>query len=459
MRIALAPGESLFRDEEDDDENHKPQQERDPGSRLCLFPMIRNSTKTTQQQQTSSPSKSSSNHSSLLDSHKLPMAFAHAALDSPHDLIVVNPTAFGTHIPNHVTMETAQLVQAVANIDSEDWARRFTSHYVLWPRVETEFSTDTAPPPLAPLATAMANDVTRPGSIAQRTVLSYGSSGETDDNVLFGAVARATVAQALAMPDIVANNHHSHDNNNNDQDAIILDNYGLLGLVAHRLLSQQSSSSGGHTAQRPAITLSILEINNEHDLFDLLSAKPFDPKNKVQLRHSTTATTTAQQTGSMVLLGLADVIVTDVKQVGRCVRRALAAATHKKRSLECGHVLAVLKVWTHQTAGSLNDVLDQSPAHGGSNNKYTVVQFLQIAQTSPVTTLSNGTTGAIIRHNAFVRQSITALGSVLRGTLLKEAGNDNSMVSSFRDSMLTQVLQRSIDPLNMWMGALLFWPM
>ena len=49
------------------------------------------------------------------------------------DVVVVNPTAFGRYIPSQVTMETAKLVAQVANISSEDWARLYEFHHVMWP--------------------------------------------------------------------------------------------------------------------------------------------------------------------------------------------------------------------------------------------------------------------------------------------------------------------------------------
>ena len=39
----------------------------------------------------------------------------------PRDMVVVNPSAFGTHLPSSVTLETAKLVAQVAHIPSEDW--------------------------------------------------------------------------------------------------------------------------------------------------------------------------------------------------------------------------------------------------------------------------------------------------------------------------------------------------
>lgn len=55
----------------------------------------------------------------------------------PRDVVVVNPTAFGRNIPSLVTMETAKLVAQVANISSEDWARLYEFHHVMWPQSQS----------------------------------------------------------------------------------------------------------------------------------------------------------------------------------------------------------------------------------------------------------------------------------------------------------------------------------
>lgn len=52
---------------------------------------------------------------------------------SPHDMVVVKPSAFGKVIPSTFTMETARLVAQVAHISSEDWARLYEFNHVMWP--------------------------------------------------------------------------------------------------------------------------------------------------------------------------------------------------------------------------------------------------------------------------------------------------------------------------------------
>jgi chromosome segregation ATPase len=52
---------------------------------------------------------------------------------APRNMVVVNPSAFGKFIPSQVTMDTARLVAQVAHISSEDWARLYEFHHVMWP--------------------------------------------------------------------------------------------------------------------------------------------------------------------------------------------------------------------------------------------------------------------------------------------------------------------------------------
>lgn len=65
-------------------------------SKLCLFPLVL---------------ETPSNPKGLLS--PISATIRQAAQESTKDLIVVNPSAFGKHIPGHVTLETAKLVAQV----------------------------------------------------------------------------------------------------------------------------------------------------------------------------------------------------------------------------------------------------------------------------------------------------------------------------------------------------------
>lgn len=85
----------------------------DPDKR-CLFPHLKNAPDPQQ-----------------LPSHATPLI--RRPPKTPRDMVVVNPSAFGKFIPTEVTMETARLVAQVAHISSEDWARLYQFHHVMWP--------------------------------------------------------------------------------------------------------------------------------------------------------------------------------------------------------------------------------------------------------------------------------------------------------------------------------------
>jgi hypothetical protein len=74
---------------ENNENNEKP-------SKLCLFPLVL---------------ETPSNPKGLLS--PISATIRQAAHESTKDLVVVNPSAFGKHIPGHVTLETAKLVAQV----------------------------------------------------------------------------------------------------------------------------------------------------------------------------------------------------------------------------------------------------------------------------------------------------------------------------------------------------------
>ncbi|KAL3934082.1 MAG: hypothetical protein SGBAC_010121 [Bacillariaceae sp.] len=78
----------------------------------------------------------------------------------PQNVVVVNPSAFGKHIPSHVTLETARLVSRAT--DTSDWARLYNLHHVVWP-----------------------------------TEATYGSSEQTNDQTSIDSLSRAIAQDAM----------------------------------------------------------------------------------------------------------------------------------------------------------------------------------------------------------------------------------------------------------------------
>lgn len=350
--------------------------------KICLFPLLRKHDEAT----------------AILSTSEAALSPTSATLQSAghtRELIVVNPTAFGKLIPSKVTMETARLVAQMANV--EDWARSFRFQQVMWPGNELQA--------LQNLTQAMVNDVMAPGSIASRTILAIGSDAASKSTLLFGSVGTQSIARVLATT--------AHDLTPSD----VLSRYGLIGIAVSQLLDQMPSHA--------IVTLSVLEIAPDDVLHDLLAARPFSSSSRLQFRYSNSTNAMSESGGGAVVHNLTNVPLDSLKSLGHLLRRAFTAARNPKRAHSPAHIMATLKIW--QSNGTRNDSTMEA-AH-------TVVQFGDIV---------NACTNS--RRDAALKQSVTTLGGVLRGVLLREAGNDSPW--KFRESSLTKVLQRYVDHLD-----------
>jgi hypothetical protein len=357
---------------------------------LCLFPWVDRDSPTNVVEEEKKTSAESVTDGDLLYAHP-----------QTRDLVVVNPQAFGHVIPSHVTMETARLVAQRSNID--DWARSFRFHQVIWPEKSKESSSES----LLNLGRAVVHDVVGAGSISARVIVSMGDVRKSQ--TLFGHVGQQSVAHVLAAQNV-------HDMTSHE----ILSKYGLMGWCAHHIL--------GQLAKHQCCTLSFLEIAEEDVLYDLLATRPFsaEAQKRLKLRYaSPTRQTTASSTVSSgpQIDQLTDLPVHSLKELGHTLRRVFAAACHPKRGTPRGHLVATLKVRHHVN----------------QPERATYAQFVDLAHTMDAPNKSTSQQ----RRDAFCRKSLWALGGVLRGTLLKEAGNETTF--SFRESTLTKVLQRTID--------------
>jgi chromosome segregation ATPase len=369
----------------------EPQQQKEQ-QQVCLFPLH-----DPNRNPSSSPEKSllRNKHDKRLDWEDQEQVIP------SRDIVVVNPDAFGKFIPSKITMDTARMVAQLAHAESEDWTRIYKFNQVLWNwnAVEGFHS----------LAAAVANDVVAPGSIAQRVIIQMGKcrsrEGVDAPSGLFGIVGQQSVARVFAAEDTPTT-----------QD--ILHRYGLVGLTVSTMLSKLphgtrnvANVSAPDETKPLDLTLSVLEISDEEMLHDLLANKPFAQKAGVQIRR-------LEQ--GFVVTGLSESPIQSLKQLGHCIRRAFAMALHKNRRMGRGHIVATVSVGNTMAA-----------------SKRACVQFVDLANVQ-----STGNDPKIARRNAAIRKSKALLGSVLRASLLKEAGNDT--VVSFRETLLTKVLQRSM---------------
>jgi len=292
-------------------------------------------------------------------------------LEDVRDIVAVNPQAFGKYISGAVTMETAKIVAQIAKIPSEDWTRSYRFSHVVW-RKEDE--------PLRMAVQAAVNDVC--GAVAVRTFLSIGSLRKT--KILFGAVTSQSIAAVMGSGEPQT-----------DED--IIKHTGLLGYCVHQLL----------LAER-VCTVSVLEVADEHDLFDLLSNQK--SLQRVSLRYPSS--------GGGNVDDLTHAPIDSLKSLGTCIRRAFAAAQSSRRKAARGTLVATLRVWKEDAS-------------------FSTIQFVDVGL------IQNDHMPAFFRRNAALRKSEWALGGVLRGILLREAGNES--VIPYRESALTKVLQRSIE--------------
>eukprot|EP00977_Amphora_coffeiformis_P019082 scaffold6899_cov183-Amphora_coffeaeformis.AAC.15 len=307
------------------------------------------------------------------------------------DLVIINPTAFGTTLPNQVSLDILNSITRVAhNISSEDWVRLYRFHQVWWPTGR--------PAGLDRLATAIAHDVTTPASIAQRVVIGKSSSNPAlTTTALWGSVVQASVAQAFAQAKTLSRQ-------------AILETYGLLGWTLHQL--------GPRLPAQAQLTLSVLQVvptatAGRDELQDLLQTKTNGQK-KLSLKH---------QHGPTVVTGLTQVPVdaANLKAVGHLMRRAWMAATHPRKCPDRGHLVVTLRIYC-----DAQQVCDQN------SNTVPSITWVDMAPTSNA-----------VRRDAAVRQTLSVLGGVLRGQLLKAAGNQVAI--PYRESVLTQVLHGFLD--------------
>lgn len=375
-----------------------PRRSNGRGNQICLFP-VDDAFSPRKSFHSVSPTAGSPDRerrgSPSSPSHITAAASTAATTDSRRDsLVVVDPAAFGRHIPIAVAMDTARLVAQIAHASSEDWARVYQFHQVLWSR-NAGHKTDA----LRNIGSAIVNDLLAPGSIAHRIVLGTAMgavSGPQQTLQLFGIVGKESVARVFAQPDARMTT------------ADILERYGLAGLVVHGILERLGSDT--------VCTLSVLEIADEEMLFDLLASRPYaaasggEPRVKIHFGEA----------GASVA-SLSEAPIDSLKHVGHLLRRAFTAALHANRRSGRGHILVSVHVFAKRDPSKRTSCI--------------FVDLAAVDRDDPAASSAR-------RKNAAVRKAHWALGGVLRAALLKEAGNDTPI--SYRESLLTKVLQRSM---------------
>jgi hypothetical protein len=152
----------------------------------------------------------------------------------------------------YLSLFAHKITHTQANIESEDWARRYKFDQVLWPSSSSSCEENTTTPnnnnnddddAIRKLAISMGNDAVHWG--APSMCLAVGGTNSDKTNTMFGGDTQG--------------------------------DYGLLGMVVERVLSQLS--------EHQVCTLSILEIVNEDELRDLLVVEERSSQNALVIRH------------------------------------------------------------------------------------------------------------------------------------------------------------------------------
>ena len=382
----------------------KSSQEEQEGRLPCVFPMA--AFMSSSQEKASQPPSS-------------PTSIVMAATDESRKMIVINPRAFGENVPNKVSMELLRKTVG-RGVSSEDWAREYRFSKVLWP--------STSLLGFHRLARAISQDLTAPSSIAHRTVFAYGHQDKK--LTIFGTSTTDSVARSFSQPQTATPSDSTGPDV--EQLDLIADRYGLVGLTLLdmiRFKTQNEEKSGDQCV----IGLSMMEIAGDafYDLTEKWSNRGISSSKTGNKEAASTLKLVYDGVSSGgVIAGLGIHEVDSLKSLGHHFRRAFSVADFKGRATKRGHIVATLYFY-------------RSPDQFGSTTKVPVAHFVDLA-----TPTSNSQTGAELStaetmRNASVRKSVTALGATLRACLLRQAGNHVTL--SFRESLLTQFLQKSID--------------
>ena len=337
-----------------------------------------------------------------------PTTAALSVVKQTYDLVILNPTAFGPALPHHVNLDILNRLAAMATsmasnddttgLSSEDWVRLYRFTGVWWGPAGLGLGA-------THVAAAVAHDVTAPGSVAQRVIV-----GKDISRTLWGSIVHTSVAQAFGQ-------QPSEDSNQR------LKTYGLLGETLYQI------TRPGRIPTTSQLTLSILQIqpsaNSAREfLQDLLQTKvPPTGSTALELQHVHDA---------VRAVGLTEVPVDphNLKAVGHLLRRAWTTArkygsdsTVQGQPPLRGHWIATLRYYPDvQLVGTV-----LAPA---------AVTFVDVAPLFVEDT-------NLPRRDASVRQTLSVLGSVLRGTLLKASGSPVAI--PYREALLTKILQGCMD--------------
>eukprot|EP00536_Pseudo-nitzschia_multiseries_P016087 jgi/Psemu1/292350/fgenesh1_pg.1017_\ len=348
------------------------------------------------------------------------------------DVVVINPSAFGKHIPSHVTMETAKLVAQVANISSEDWARLYEFHHVMWP------------------STPSSSSFSANNSDIMRTPKSAHSSASTSSSYsTMDSLTRAVVQDLMAEHKsslLISLGHESScfgalNNGRNtlnhgdiiglwtkiiNQCSAMLETKGVVRLTMVEVLEPNSGGS---------VVNSTLNSPNRHsasgDSFRDLLAPPDQPPTPIYLRHP--------DMKGAVIEGLNHVEIDSIP----ALLEALSVSRNRKQHRRRSNGVAVTAPAATTIIGTLY-YWENAVSYELKKPCNSTVTCVELASSN-----HNTETSESISH----RKSTVSLGQALRQLLLQQVTDKHAAehtsevppVISYRETTLTKVLQRSME--------------
>ena len=421
-----------------DQNNSKNQKQNDNNDddhdddQLCVFPHIKQPLATANGTSVGGTPTQTPDRSSLLGK-----GAKSSKKSSPRDLIIVKPSAFGKYVPNHVTMETARLVAQVARISSEDWARLYEFHHVIWPSSSINYSDDSATP-------------SKPIDSSKRKTSLLSSSyqpspaGAGDDGDSFSSFD--SIARAVA------------------QDATVEHKSSVLISLGHapscigrpKALACQILAHMTPLLETKAVCrITVMELDEEGNLHDLLKppadvsspASPSTPGGDVMDRSDASLQIRHIDSKGAIVQGLVEVSIDSMPSIVRLLdgtkKRRRQSKHQRGRSRRGGSVttIATISVWRDAVQHELNKL---------PTCQVTCVELVpgQIASSKQSST--NGTKQkshittpdkAIPASTALQKKSVVTLGLTLRQLLLQsvERNIQNSIEGGTIASPITKV--------------------
>lgn len=390
-------------------ENHDNNQgDSEDCDRICLFPVL------TEKERRKRETECSGVDGELATSARAETR-KFADITTADSVVLVHPGA-GMNVPPEITVEAASAVARTARDSNNQnwWAQSYRFPAIQWPGSPLEGSS----------GDNNINEYNNFESDACSCKIVVATGYSEKSKTLFGAAAVNSAGENAA-----------------GNENMIKKNHGLIGLSIHQgLLRGQFFSEGADNDPNSfySCTLQMLEIAEEENaVYDLLS-----PSCEVIVD------TEDAQEPTIETLDQLQSYVSHVQQAWEAI-----AATREDNSRPehiRGHVLATVKVWRHTTNGD------------EEKNKTccSMAQFLDSANLSPYPSSSssdgdnlNSVEEVTLRNDA-IRNSMEALGQILRGQLMKEGEDstneqyetdDISLTPYYEQSTLTEVLQPTLE--------------